>query len=119
MKSWCCICGVPIESEGRDTPIYCQRHQHYAKKDNAILQNLSLNDTFSICAAILQRARDDYIFDADGQRRDAERFFRSNWMQIITNGTFDAEFVIAELNRRIDEINEFEGIGIDTERAER
>ena len=80
-----------------------------------ILQNLSLNDTFSICAAILQRARDDYLFDAEGQRSDAEWFFRSNWAQVITNGTIDAEFVITELNRRIDELNR---VREDTEQRE-
>ena len=115
MKSICCICGVPIESEGRDTPIYCEEHRHYARQDDLILQNISLNDTFGICAAILQRARDDYIYDADGQRSDAEVFFRSNWAQIITNGALNAEYVIAELNRRIDELNR---IGINTERTE-
>ena len=115
MKSVCCICGAPIESEGRDTPIYCEEHRHYAKQDNEILKNISLNDTFGICAAILQRARDDYIFDADGQRSDAEWFFRSNWAQIITNGTLNAELVIAELDRRIDELNR---TGINTERTE-
>ena len=115
MKSECCICGAPIESEGRDTPIYCEEHRHYTQRDDMILQNLSLNDTFSICAAILQRARDDYLFDAEGQRSDAEWFFRSNWAQVITNGTIDAEFVIAELNRRIDELNR---VREDTEQRE-
>lgn len=111
MKSVCCICGAQIKSEGRDTPIYCEEHRHYAKQDNEILKNISINDTFGICAAILQRARDDYIFDADGQRSDAEWFFRSKWAQIITNGTLNAELVIAELDRRIDELNR---IGINT-----
>lgn len=115
MKSVCCICGAPIESEGRDTPIYCEEHRRYTQRDDMILQNLSLNDTFSICAAILQRARDDYLFDAEGQRSDAEWFFRSNWAQVITNGTIDAEFVIAELNRRIDELNR---VREDTEQRE-
>lgn len=116
MKSWCYICGTPIESEGRDTPIYCEKHRHYVKYDDLILRNLSLNDTFGICAAILQRARDDYIYDADGQRSDAEVFLRGNWAQIITNGTLDAELVIAELDRRIDELNR---TGNNTEQEER
>ena len=104
MKSWCCICGTPIESEGRDTPIYCEKHRRYTKRDDMILQNLSLNDAFNICAAVLQRARDDYILDIDGQRSDAEWFLRSNWAQIITNGTLNADAVIAELNRRRNEL---------------
>ena len=116
MKSWCCICGEPIESEGRDTPIYCEEHRHYTQRDDMILQNLSLNDTFSICAAILQRARDDYIFDAEGQRSDAEVFLRGNWAQVITNGTLDAERAIAELDRRIDELNR---VREDTKQRER
>ena len=116
MRSWCCICGAPIESDGRDTPVYCEEHRRYAEQDNMILQNLSLNDTFSICAAILRRASEDYIYDVDGQRSDAEWFFRSNWAQVITNGALDADLAITELNRRIDELN---GIRKDTEQRER
>ena len=102
-------------SEGRDTPIYCGKHRHCIKQDNMILQNISIYDTFSIAAAILQRARDDYIYDADGQRSDAEWFFRSNWAQVITNCELNADYVLAELDRRIDELNR---TGINTERTE-
>ena len=102
MKGVCCICGKAIESTGREAPIYCERHRQYAKRDSEILQNISLNNAFSIAAAIFQRARDDYILDVENQRSDAEWFLRSNWAQVLTNGELNAELTISELDRRID-----------------
>lgn len=115
MKSTCYICGAPIASDGRDTPIYCTKHMKYAEKDAEILRNLSLNDTFSLCAGILRRAKEDYIYNIKEQRSDAEWFFRSAWAQTITNGALDPDKAIEELDRRIDELKR---TGVNTERTE-
>lgn len=106
MLSRCCVCGREIGSPGRESPVYCREHRHYARRDDMILQNISLEDTFRIVTAILIRARDDYILNADGQRSDAEVFFKSNWAQIMTNGELNAELTLRELDRRIYELKQ-------------
>ena len=116
MKSECYICGAPINSAGRDTPIYCNKHMGYAKRDAKVLQDISLDATFALTRAILQRARDDYILNVDNQQSDARVFFRSNWAQVLTNGELDPDRVLAELDRRIYELD---GNTEDSERTER
>lgn len=114
MESRCLICGAPTFEKGRDAPAYCPKHRAYAKADRIILRNIDLDATFRICYAILQRAKDDYVFNSDNQRSDAEVFFKSNWAQIITNGELDPDAVIKELDRRI-EINGLNEAGKDIE----
>lgn len=110
-KPWrigeCLICGEPIFVHGRETPIYCRKHRSHAQHDSEILQNITIEETFRIATAILIRARDDYILNADNQRSDAEVFFRSNWAQIITNGELNADELLKELDRCAYEFREF------------
>lgn len=115
MHSRCCVCGKPIRNKGRDTPIYCEEHRDHALRDRAILQSLTLEDTFRIIYAALIRARDDYVLNADNKRKDAARFFRSNWAQILTNGELDPDAVFKELDRYV---YEFEELGTNPERAQ-
>lgn len=94
----CFICGESI-SYGRDAPAYCERHKDHAKQDDRAIQNMDFDATIRIVCAIFERAREDYIFNIEGQRSDAEVFFRSNWAQVLTNGALHPEAVIRELDR--------------------
>ena len=68
-----------------------------------IIQNITMEQTVTIVSEILKRARDDYIYDYDNQRSDAEVFLRGNWAQILTNGALEVEAVFKELDRCKDE----------------
>lgn len=111
----CYICGEEIKYRSRNAPIYCPRHRSEAKRDSQIIKHINLEKTFEIVAAILHRAKEDYITNDDNQRSDAEVFFKSNWAQIMTNGALVPELVFEELDRRIYELDQ---IREDIERTE-
>lgn len=112
-KSKCYICGAPTYSHGTDTPIYCEKHRAYARQDSEALENAPYELLFSLIAGIFLRAREDYIYNSDNQRKDAEVFFQGDWAQELSLQGFDAKKALEVLNeeikdatRRIDEDTE-------------
>ena len=54
-----------------------------------------------LVAAIFLKARSDYITNADGKRRDAEIFFRSDWAQELSLKGFEPENVLRMMDEEI------------------
>lgn len=101
-ESKCFICGAPIYSNGNDVAIYCEEHREYAERDAKLLREAPTAVLFGLIASIFLRARDDYLFDTDGKRQDAEEFFRSTWAKELSMWEFDAD----EALRILDEVIE-------------
>ena len=101
-ESRCLICGKPIYSIGNNMEIYCEDHKAYASLDNKLLDNMPFELMMSIIASIFIRARDDYLFNTDGKRKDAEKFFRSEWARELTLWNLDADETIKILNEVIE-----------------
>lgn len=97
----CFVCGKPVYSNGNDIAIYCEEHKDYAKLDDKLLREAPIEVLFELIAGIFTRARDDYLLDVDGKRKDAEEFFRSNWAKELSMWSFDADATIKVLNEVI------------------
>ena len=100
-RSKCFICGKPIYSRGRDVPVYCEEHRAYSERDSQLLERAPRELLFSLVSAIFLRAREDYIFNTDGKRNDAEVFLRSAWAQELSLQGFDVETLMEQLNEEI------------------
>lgn len=96
-KSRCFVCGRPVYSHGIETSIYCKEHKHYADKDNAVFDDVPPELLYPLISGIFIRAREDYIFNADGKRSDAEVFLRSQWAQDLSVAGFNVDEVFATL----------------------
>lgn len=105
-ESKCFICGAPIYSHGTDTPIYCKEHKAYAEQDNDALNDIPYEILFTLITGIFLRARDDYIYNADNQRSDAEVFLKGNWAQELSVHGFDTSKLFETLNEVMDEFRE-------------
>ena len=99
-ESKCFICGKPVYSNSNNMAIYCEEHKEYARADEKLINEAPMEFLFSLIASIFIRARDDYLFDTDGKRGDAEEFLRSEWAKELTMWNFDAE----ETMRMLDEV---------------
>lgn len=100
-ESKCFICGKPVYSNGNDIAIYCEEHKAFAKLDDELIQTAPMELLFVIISGIFLRARDDYLFNTDGKRKDAESFFRSTWAKELSLWRFDADETINMLNEVI------------------
>lgn len=112
-ESKCFICGSPIYSHGRATPLYCEKHRAHADIDNKIIKEAPYELMFELMAGIFARARDDYLYNADNQRSRAESFLKSEWAQELSVEGFDADTLLEQLDEemldaisRTDEVNE-------------
>ena len=102
-KSRCIICGKTIYRKGNDdVPIYCDEHRAYAKTDSDVIQQAPKELLFGLVAGIFLRAREDYVYNAEGQRQDAEMFLRSQWAQDLSGDGFNVESLFALLDREKD-----------------
>ena len=101
-KSKCYICGRPIYSSGNDISLYCLEHKAYAKDDDAVLNNMPNELLLCLIAGIFERARDDYLSNARGARKDAKKFFKSDWAQMLTLEGFDPEELLGQLDAEIE-----------------
>lgn len=98
----CAICGSPLGEKGQFDRVYCDEHKAYAKVDDKILDEIPLELLFSLIAGIFERARIDYLTDADGKRSDAEVFFRSLWAQDLSLSQFDPDMVLKLMDEEIE-----------------
>lgn len=96
-KNICLICGKPVGK----TKAYCKEHNEYAEHDNKIIEDAPFEVLFCLIEGIFERARDDYIYDTDGERSDAEWFFRSEWAQELSLSKFDPEAVLKQMDEEI------------------
>lgn len=113
-ESKCFICGKTIYSRGREMPAYCEKHRAYADKDSKCLETAPKELLFSLIAGIFLRAREDYIYNTDGRRKDAEIFLRSEWAQELSQCGFDVEKLMDLLDR--EKADELERTREDSER---
>lgn len=100
-ESKCLICGKTIYSRSREMPAYCEKHRAYADKDSKCLETAPKELLFSLIAGIFLRARDDYIYNTDGRRKDAEIFLRSEWAQELSQCGFNVEKLLGLLDGEI------------------
>ena len=103
-ESKCIMCGKPVYSKERDVSIYCEDHRYQFAKDSEIIQNAPMELLFGLIAGIFERARDDYLYSEDENKRDAEEFFRSLWAQELTMSEFDVDKYLKRLDDAIDEL---------------
>lgn len=99
----CLVCGKPIYSHGSEVPIYCLEHRAHLKKDDEVFEKMPRELLFSLIAGIFLRAREDYVTNADNQGSDAEVFLRSEWAQQLSLSSFDADAVIEQMDKEINE----------------
>lgn len=95
----CIVCGKQLSDPYF---AYCSEHRHLAYKDDKILQEAPMELLFSLIASIFVRARIDYMLDTEGQKSDAEVFFRSPWAQSLSLSQFDPEKVLKEMDEEIE-----------------
>lgn len=100
-ESKCFICGKPVYSNGNNVTLYCEEHKEFARLDEKILDEAPMELLFMLVAGVFQRARDDYLFDTDGKRNDAEEFLKSEWAKELTLWDFDAEETLKVLDEVI------------------
>lgn len=100
-SSECIICGKPVYAYKGETPIYCYEHRAQSDRDNKILDEAPRELLFCLIQAIFERARDDYLTDAEGQRSDAEVFLRGEWARILAMSDFDADEVIQLMDEEL------------------
>lgn len=112
-ESQCIICGEPIYSHGKATPIYCEKHRAHADLDDKIIKEAPLELLFMLTAGIFARARDDYIFNADNQRKSAELFLRSDWAQELSVKGFDVDKIFELLDEEM--LDAISGTGEDND----
>lgn len=67
-----------------------------------ILDEIPLELLFTLIMGIFARARADYLTNSDGKRKDAERFFRSEWAQELSLTVFDPDKLIALMDEEIE-----------------
>lgn len=101
-KGTCFICGKPVYSNNNNIAVYCEEHKAYAEIDSKMINEAPMELLFGIIASIFIRARDDYLFNTDGNREDAEKFFRSQWAKELSLWSFDADEAIAMLDEVIE-----------------
>lgn len=111
-RTMCLVCGKPI----KPNEVYCDEHKEYADRDNKTLDNIPLELLFPLIEAIFVRARTDYIFNSEGQRESAERFFRSDWAQTLSLSQFEPDDVIDGMDEEI--LYGLDFITEDTDRGE-
>lgn len=97
----CYICGAPVYSRNNETPIYCEKHRYQTELDSRIVQEAPMELLFALIEGIFQRAREDYIFNTDGEHDDAEKFFNSQWAQSLSLNGFDADALLDILDEEI------------------
>lgn len=100
-KSACIICGKPVYAHKQDAPIYCYEHRNESIHDQQILDEMPHELLFCLIQGIFERAREDYLTNAEGQKSDAEVFFRGEWAQILSMSEFDAEELIKQMDEEI------------------
>lgn len=103
-ESKCIICGKPVYSREGDAPIYCEEHSYVSKADSEIISNAPMELMFGLIAGIFERARQDYIFNAEGNKKDAETFFRGRWAQDLSMSKFDADECLKRMDEEIHEL---------------
>lgn len=101
-RSKCFVCGKPVYSNTNDLAIYCEDHKWYSEIDEKILDEAPMELLFGLIASIFSRARDDYLFDVDGNKKDAEAFLRSEWASELSLWNIDADEVIRILDEVIE-----------------
>lgn len=74
----------------------------YAKSDDAILSNMPRDLMLCLVSGIFERARDDYISNADNERANAEKFLKSEWAQTLSIEGFDSQELLIRLNEEIE-----------------
>lgn len=97
-ESKCFICGKPVYSYSGEAPIYCYEHRAQANADSEVFQNAPIELLYTLIAAIFLRAREDYITNSDGMKKDAEIFLRGNWAQELSIEGFDAQKILDMLD---------------------
>lgn len=95
----CLICGKPVPSKYR---AYCDEHRAYARADDKAIEEAPFELLFALIAGIFERAREDYLTDADGKKSDAEWFFRSEWAQELSLSAFDPDEVLIQMDKEIE-----------------
>lgn len=93
----CLICGKPIKTDD----VYCDEHKDYARRDDKIIQEMPFEILFSLIMGVFTRARQDYMLNPEGQRSDAEWFFRSEWAQELSLSQFDPEEVLKLMDEEV------------------
>lgn len=96
-RSKCAICGRPINRPNRSWLAYCLDHKAYAELDDKVLDDMPFELMLDLIMGVFQRAREDYMYDIDGKRSDAEVFFRSEWAQLLSLSRFDPEDVLKQM----------------------
>lgn len=82
--------------------IYCEEHRQCVEEDDKIIREAPQELLFSLIAGIFLRAREDYIFNTDGQRSDAEVFLRNEWAQELSLSGFDPDKLIEIMDEEIE-----------------
>lgn len=100
-KSNCIICGKPVYAHNNDAPIYCYEHRNERMRDQQILDEAPKELLFCLIQGIFERAREDYMTNTEGQKSDAEVFFRGEWAQILSMSEFDADELIKQMDEEI------------------
>lgn len=99
----CIVCGKETRSDDyRDVPIYCEEHRNHIQQDSRIIEEAPLELYFALVTQIFIRAREDYLYNSDGMRSDAEVFFRSEWAQILSVSGYDPGKLIEMLDEEIE-----------------
>lgn len=99
MQGSCIICGRPVV----ESHIYCDIHSEEGNKADAkVLDEMSFDTMMLLIEGVFRRARADYLLDSNGQRADAEKFFRSDWAQKMCLSRFDPDEVIAIMDEEIE-----------------
>lgn len=93
----CIICGKPVKAEH----LYCDEHRACADADDKIIQDAPMELLFSLIAGIFMRARADYEMNVNGQKKDAEVFFRSEWAQILSVAGFDPDKALKAMDEEV------------------
>ncbi len=104
----CIICGAPVYYCKELSSPYCEKHKEYLEKDNEIISNMSSDAIVSLVCGIFDRARRDYLLKdksitSDIDRITAKEFIESKWAMTLAGVDFDAEKVIAEWDRELEE----------------
>lgn len=100
-KSVCLICGKPVYGYKQEAPIYCFEHRDHSLRDSKCIEEASIELLFCLIQGIFEQARKDYMTNEDGQRGDAEVFFRGQWAQELSLSEFDAEDVIGRMDEEM------------------
>lgn len=100
-KGVCLICGKPVYGYKQEAPIYCFEHRANSIRDSECVEQAPIELLFCLIQGIFERARIDYMTNEDGQRGDAEMFFRGQWAQELSLSEFDANEVLKLMDEEI------------------